>query len=457
MKNLIIALLVFVSLCSCAQNDFLFNGEIQNSPGEEVIVMSLYGDNVEILDTVATADGQFLYSPGPAVSHGVLRLDAGNRNYIDLIYDGNPLDFVVDYNDPLLRMEITESDENRLWYRYRQSRESFERRLAVLGNALSYYPDNDPFYATMQDEYLTILEDQEIFMDEMAAMDTKTMAGFLIRCDIMPDIPQELAPKDQLAWVKEHFYDNIDFSDDRILYSDILPKKIIEYLKLYANRNLSREMLEQEYMKSVDHIMSFVGGKNDEVEEMVINHMINGFQQLEFQDVVTYIVNEYVLGNTCVDEERKATLEERIEGFDKMAIGKIIPDFSITTTKGENITQESNTPYRLIMFWASWCPHCMQDMPEIISNLNEVDQKQIEVITVSVDEVKEEWEEAKKGHPGWWKESCDLKGWNGDMANDFYIYATPTILLLDRSGKILSKPVNSGQLKLALQQEGLLP
>ena len=457
MKNLIIALLVFVSLCSCAQNDFLFTGEIQNSPGEEVIVMSLYGDNVEILDTVATAGGQFLYSPGPAVSHGVLRLDAGNRNYIDLIYDGNPLDFVVDYNDPLLRMEIIESDENRLWYRYRQSRESFERRLAVLGNALSYYPDNDPFYATMQDEYLTILEDQEIFMDEMAVMNTKTMAGFLIRCDIMPVIPQEFSPKDQLAWVKEHFYDNIDFSDDRVLYSDILPKKIIEYLKLYANRNLAREMLEQEYMKSVDHIMSFVGGKNDEVEEMVINHMINGFQQLEFQDVVTYIVNEYVLGNTCVDEERKATLEERIEGFDKMAIGKIIPDFSITTTKGETITQESNTPYRLIMFWASWCPHCLQDMPEIISNLNEVDQKQIEVITVSVDEVKEEWEEAKKGHPDWWKESCDLKGWNGDMANDFYIYATPTILLLDQSGKILSKPVNSGQLKLALQQEGLLP
>jgi thiol-disulfide isomerase/thioredoxin len=457
MKNLIIALLVFVSLCSCAQNDFLFSGEIQNSPGEEVIVMSLYGDNVEILDTVATANGQFFYSPGPAVSHGVLRLDAGNRNYIDLIYDGNPVAFVVDYNDPLLRMEITESDENRLWYRYRQSRESFERRLAVLGNALSYYPDNDPFYATMQDEYLTILEDQEVFMDEMVAMNTKTMAGFLISCDIMPVIPQEFSPKDQLAWVKDHFYDNIDFSDGRILYSDILPKKIIEYLKLYANRNLSRDELEKEYMKSVDRIMSFVGGKNDEVEEMVINHMIKGFQQLEFQEVLTYIVNQYVLESSCVDEERKATLEQRIEGFDKMAIGQTIPEFSITTKSNEVITNATDTPYRLIMFWASWCPHCLEDMPAIISELNKVERSEIEVILVSVDEVKQEWEAAIEKHPGWWKESCDLKGWNGDMANDFYIYATPTILLLDQSGKILSKPVNSGQLKLALQQEGLLP
>lgn len=457
MKNILIATLILISLCSCAQNKPLYTGEIQNSGHRQVIVLSLYGDNVEVLDTIATPDGKFNFTPGPAVSKGVLRLDAGNRNYIDLIYDGNPVDFVVDYNNPVTGMVINESEENKKWYHYRSSRESCERRLAVLGNALSYYPDDDPFYMTMQDEYLNIMDQEEMLMEEMADIDISTWSGLLIRCDIMPKLPESMSQKEQLAWVKDHFYDNIDFSDERILYSDILPKKTIDYLKLYANRNLSREDLEKQYMKSVDRIMSFVGGKNDDVEEMVINHMINGFQQLEFQDVVTYIVNEYVLGSTCVDEERKATLEERIEGFDKMAIGQIIPEFSITTTKKETITNDSKTPYRLIMFWASWCPHCLQDMPEIIKNLNETDRKMIEVISVSVDEVKEEWEEAKKGHPEWWKESCDLKGWNGNMANDFYIYATPTILLLDETGKILSKPVNSGQLKVALQQESLLP
>ncbi|NCD43104.1 MAG: TlpA family protein disulfide reductase, partial [Bacteroidia bacterium] len=182
-----------------------------------------------------------------------------------------------------------------------------------------------------------------------------------------------------------------------------------------------------------------------------------GFQQLEFQEVLTYIVNQYVLESSCVDEERKASLEQRIEGFDKMAIGKTVPEFSIPTTHNEVITNATDTPYRLIMFWASWCPHCLTDMPNIIETLNKVDRAKLEVILVSVDEVKEEWEAANENHPGWWKESCDFKGWNGDMANDFYIYATPTILLLDKNGKILSKPLNSGQLRLALQQERLLP
>lgn len=439
------------------QHTASIKGEVKGIPVDEIVLLSLYGDNVQAIDTLSAVGGRFMFTPSPTLDYGLIRLDIGKRNYIDLIYDGKPVDFVVESNDPVAQMEIIESDENKHWYDYRKTRERFDRRLTVLGNALSYYPDDDPFYLTLQEEYFTILEQQELFLETMSMVGTETMAGFLIRCDIMPAVPNELAPEAQLAWVKDHFYDNIDFSDVRILYSDILPRKIIEYLKLYANRNLSREDLEKEYMKSVDRIMRCVGGKNDEVEEMVINHLIKGFQQLEFQEVLTYIVNQYVLESSCVDEERKASLEQRIEGFDKMAIGKTVPEFSIPTTHNEVITNATDTPYRLIMFWASWCPHCLTDMPNIIETLNKVDRAKLEVILVSVDEVKEEWEAANENHPGWWKESCDFKGWNGDMANDFYIYATPTILLLDKNGKILSKPLNSGQLRLALQQERLLP
>ncbi len=457
MKKILITAFLLISLSGYSQSQHLIIGEIQNSNYDKVVVLSLYGDNVEVLDTVASAKGEFHYTPGSAVSHGVLRLDAGKRNYIDIIYNGQPVVFTVDYNDPVAGMVIEESDENMRWYDYRNSRESYERRLAVLGNALSYYPDSDPFYITMQEEYFNILDQEVTFKEEMMEEDPDSWSGLLIRCEIMPVLPRSLEPKEQLAWVKDHFYDNIDFSDGRLLYTDILPKKIIEYLKFFANRSLSREELEKEYMASVDRIMSFVGGKNDEVEEMVINHLIKGFQQLEFQEVLTYIVNKYVLESSCVDEERKATLEQRIEGFDKMAIGQVIPEFSITTTEGETVTKRSTTPYRLIMFWASWCPHCLEDMPQVINILDKTDRQNLEVILVSVDEVKEEWERAKKDHPRWWKESCDLKGWNGNMANDFYIYATPTILLLDATGKILSKPVNSGQLKLALQEQKLVP
>ncbi|PID94079.1 MAG: hypothetical protein CSA95_04805 [Bacteroidetes bacterium] len=438
-----------------AQDQGLFTGEITNFTGDQLVVLSLYGDNVEVLDTIEVQKGSFSYDPGVAVSHGIIRFSAGKKHYVDLIHDGNPVLFTTDYYDLVVGMRIEKSEENRAWYHYRKSMESFERRLSVLGNALAYYPDDDPFYAVLQDEYLTILESKEHFVKELLQGSTASWAGFLSKSELLPLLSENLNPKEQRAWMRDHFFDNIDFHDERILYSDIIPAKIPAYLKLYANRTLSREALEKEYIKGVDHIMEFAGGKNDEVEEMVINTLVKGFQQLDFQEVLTHIVNAYVLKSSCVDEARKAVLEQRIEGFDKMAVGKTIPPFSISTTTGETLTNACTASYRLVMFWASWCPHCLEEMPSIIESLNRVDRERIEVILVSVDEVKSEWENAMKGHPQWWKESCDLKGWNGTMANDFYIYATPTMLLLDKEGKILSKPLNVKQLSLALQQEGL--
>ena len=456
MKKLLFSAMMLLVLTTFGQQKPLITGTISGSPASEFILLSLYGDNVEVLDTVTAANGTFNYTPRGSVDHGILRIDAGQRNYIDIIYDGKPIDFTTEYYNPVQAMNVEASEENKTWYYFRRQKENFERRLGVLGNALSNYPDDDPFFLTMQDEFMSILDEEEAFFAEIKEGETDSWAKLLLKSDLMPPIPQDLAPQKQLEWLKDHFFDYMDFTDERMLYTDIIPKKVLDYIKLYANRNLPRKELEQHYIKGVDRLMSFVSGKNDDIEEVVINHMIKGFQQLEFQDVLTYIVNQYVLESSCVDEDRKASLEKRIEGFDKMAEGRKIPAFSIKTTKGEVVTEKNASPYRLIMFWASWCPHCLQDMPAIIESLDKVSRDKIEVVLVSVDSEKSEWEAAIANHPEWWKESCDLKGWNGDMANDFYIYATPTMLLLDKDGVILSKPINSGQLDLALEKAGLL-
>ena len=45
-----------------------------------------------------------------------------------------------------------------------------------------------------------------------------------------------------------------------------------------------------------------------------------------------------------------------------------------------------------------------------------------------------------------WITSCDLKGWEGQAARDYYVFATPTMYLLDADNKILVKPLSPGQI-----------
>lgn len=46
-----------------------------------------------------------------------------------------------------------------------------------------------------------------------------------------------------------------------------------------------------------------------------------------------------------------------------------------------------------------------------------------------------------------WITTCDLKGWEGQSARDYCVFATPTIYLLDADNKILVKPLSPGQTK----------
>ncbi|MFV5686508.1 hypothetical protein ACM55I_13800 [Flavobacterium sp. GB2R13] len=43
-----------------------------------------------------------------------------------------------------------------------------------------------------------------------------------------------------------------------------------------------------------------------------------------------------------------------------------------------------------------------------------------------------------------WITSCNLKGWEGQTARDYYVFATPALYLLNVDNKIRVKPISPG-------------
>jgi len=46
-----------------------------------------------------------------------------------------------------------------------------------------------------------------------------------------------------------------------------------------------------------------------------------------------------------------------------------------------------------------------------------------------------------------WINASDLKGWEGKTAVDYFIYATPTMFLVDENKKLIEMPKNVEELK----------
>jgi thiol-disulfide isomerase/thioredoxin len=322
-----------------------------------------------------------------------------------------------------------------------------------------------------------------------------TLLGTIINWDQLPDIDPGNIPPELREHYKNHYFDSVTFEDTLILFTPLLPVKIIDYLSLYVEPGNKREAQEKRFTEAVDSLI-IMAGVNENMRDVVVNYLIGGFQQYGFEDIITHIVENYIVGSSCVSDQEESRLVKRVEGFKKLAIGNLAPDISLPDLQGNQFTMSaSDSEYFLVVFWASWCPHCSGMLPEIDRVVGEcagqssvvgrqfvpqseasggssvdslsprakrvgdqqpvADGQRISVVYISIDTSEAAWREAaqEKGLQG--VHLCDLKGWDGKAASDYYLYATPTLILLDRDRKILYKPMGAEELSSALKNLGI--
>ncbi len=72
--------------------------------------------------------------------------------------------------------------------------------------------------------------------------------------------------------------------------------------------------------------------------------------------------------------------------------GKPAPDFTLKTLKGPdaNMTKFRAGQPAIIFFWATWCPHCREQLKGFNAQAEEIGKKGIKVILVDIGESKGE-------------------------------------------------------------------
>ncbi|MGB3453175.1 MAG: TlpA disulfide reductase family protein [Moheibacter sp.] len=137
----------------------------------------------------------------------------------------------------------------------------------------------------------------------------------------------------------------------------------------------------------------------------------------------------------------------------ELKIGDAAPEISLPTPDGEILTLSSlKGKLVLIDFWASWCGPCVTEQPELrkIYDLYS-NEGQFEILGVSLDNKKGNWENAIKKWGIVWPQISDLKYWMSPVADDYQINSLPYNLMVGPDGNILAFDLHADQLKTFLE------
>ncbi|MCR4857456.1 MAG: alpha/beta fold hydrolase [Bacteroidales bacterium] len=133
--------------------------------------------------------------------------------------------------------------------------------------------------------------------------------------------------------------------------------------------------------------------------------------------------------------------------------GTSAPDFKLQTPDGKTIqfSDFAKGKYVVIDFWASWCPDCRKDMPEVIRMYNKWHKMGVEFLGVSFDTDKQKWTDyiAQSGVP--YTQVSEMKRMNqSEVAKAYGVRWIPSLYLIGPDGKVLVSTVLSYKIECEL-------
>jgi thiol-disulfide isomerase/thioredoxin len=130
-------------------------------------------------------------------------------------------------------------------------------------------------------------------------------------------------------------------------------------------------------------------------------------------------------------------------------------DLSFTALDGSEVDlAKMRGKVVLIDFWATWCPPCVAEVPDVVAAYQKFHGQGFEIVGISLDHSKEALQTFLTAKGMTWPQYFDGKGWDNEISSRFGIREVPTMWLVGKDGVLVLEDARNdlaGQVQKLLQ------
>jgi thiol-disulfide isomerase/thioredoxin len=385
--------------------------------------------------------------------YGVGYLIAADHNPFLVILSGENIEIVGTSLNEKENLVILKGQENQWFEQYAKEHPRREQAFSAWLYLEKMYM-NDSLFAKQQISKQAILLEKGRIQREGAAFlsalpkDSYTR-WYLPMRKLVSEVPllAQYRTDEIPATITE--FRRLDYTDARLYKSGLFRDAIESHFWLLENSSMGLDVVYTEMKASIDAMMVHLEKDNLKLNEVTI-YLFDLLERNSLFRAAEYLAIKVLNATGCTLD---ASLAKQLETYRTMKKGNIAPDIlfahgDMSPGFGEGKVPQKlsalQSKYTLVVFGAGWCPKCKEELPEIAKHYQKWKTNDFEVVLVSLDETPETFREFVKEFP--FLAICDYKKWDGKIVNDYYVFATPTMFLLDANLRIILRPNSVNQM-----------
>ncbi len=268
----------------------------------------------------------------------------------------------------------------------------------------------------------------------------------------LPPIPMVKGNPDSAypyRYVKEHWWDGVDFEDESLVRTPFFDPKLDEFIKYYVAPDPDSIYSEINYLLLVSR-------QNKDLFNYMLGRFTDKYINPEYmgqEKVFLKLFDNYFSkgDTTWLSEKQWKYIKERAYSLYGNLIGEPAAELNLLDTADKEVSLYGiKSPYTFIVFWDPNCGHCKETVPRVDS-IYEAKWKAlgVKVVGVNIDDAANDaWKKFIREHNlKDWVHMYQPKAVKDDEAKKnianfrqlYDVFKTPTLYLLDSQKRIIGK------------------
>lgn len=445
------------------QEGYHISFSVRNLPDTVCYLVEYTGDKTYLIDTALVKDGLFIFEGKTHLDKGMYMVAGQSKNkYLDfLVNDATRFRIETDTAHWIEHIKVRDSKENQLFFDY----------IAYLGqkrkvvDSLSYSVTSD----WVEEEHKAIIGEKIRRIDEEVTSHQKelisqyhdTFFGTFLLASMEPDISEKSGHQPDtsdrarlLREYRDHYWDNFDLKDDRLLHTPLFHPRMERYMDdlIYP--------VPDSISRAIDSILLRVSSSKP-VYDYLLWYFLVKYERskiMGYDAVFVHLANNYFKTGKAgfVSDAVKKNVIKRSDVLEPLLIGKPAPLMILLDTNDTPVSLYSVAKeYTVVYFWDSDCSFCQNESPKLKQFRDEYRTAfDVEVYAVCIDTSMTEWKKYIKKNDLTWINVNGYLSLTPDFHDLYDVHSSPVIYLLDRNKIIIGKNIlTEGVLEIVSRNE----